>query len=128
MIWGGSRARVFIYSEPCDMRKSFGGLCGLVRGELQSDPLSGHYFFFINKSKNYVKILTWDGTGYCLNMKKLPQGTFVLPKLKEFLLHELLSLIENPVLESGKKTKRLLAFFLLPSPSSTSTPPQVLRH
>jgi transposase len=105
-MWSGSRARVFIYPLACDMRKSFSGLCGLVRESLKSDPLSGHYFFFINKSKNYVKILTWDGTGYCLNMKKLPQGRFELPQSKELLLHELLSLIEKPLVNSGKKTNR----------------------
>ena len=66
MMWGGSRARVHVYPEPCDMRRSFNGLSGMVREQLQKDPLSGHYFFFMNRSKNYVKILSWDGNGYVL--------------------------------------------------------------
>lgn len=103
MLWGGSRARCFIYNEPCDMRKSFEGLCGLIRVSLEGDPLSGHYFFFMNKSKSYVKILTWDGTGYCIWSKKLPKGRFASPGSKELLVPELMSLLESSKHESGAK-------------------------
>lgn len=103
MLLGSSRARVFIYEEPCDMRKSFSGLCGIVRSSLGGDPLSGHYYFFLNKRCNYTKILSWDGTGYCIWSKKLPQGLFNKPGLHECLLSELLSLLESGI---GKKDKR----------------------
>lgn len=107
MIWGSGRARVHIYPEPCDMRRSFCGLSGMVREQLLKDPLSGHFFFFMNKSKNYVKILSWDGTGYVLNAKKLPQGCFARPMSRELLLQELLSVLESPMPPSGKgKGKR----------------------
>ena len=94
MLWGASRARVFIYPEPCDMRKSFAGLCGIVRNQLNSDPLGGHYYFFMNRSKNYLKILCWDGTGYCIAAKKLPKGSFENPVSRELLLQELLTQLE----------------------------------
>jgi len=48
---------VCIYSEPCDMQRSFSGLIRMVLEQLKKDPLGGHYFLFMNKSKNYVKIL-----------------------------------------------------------------------
>ncbi|MBW2083861.1 MAG: IS66 family insertion sequence element accessory protein TnpB [Deltaproteobacteria bacterium] len=32
--------RIYLYSGPCDMRKSFDGLCGLVRSELGAGALS----------------------------------------------------------------------------------------
>jgi transposase len=69
----------------------------MVREQLGKDPLSGHYFFFMNRSKNHVKILSWDGTGYILSAKKLPQGCFSKPITKELLLQELLSILESPV-------------------------------
>ena len=101
MIWGGSRARVYVFPEPCDMRRSFTSLNGIVRERLGQDPLSGHYFFFMNKSKNHVKILSWDGTGYVLSAKKLPQGCFSKPMSKELLLQELLSILESPLTNIG---------------------------
>ncbi len=33
--------RIFLHARPTDMRNSFDGLCGLVRGVLQADPLDG---------------------------------------------------------------------------------------
>jgi transposase len=78
------------------MRKSFSGLVGMVRTVLNQDPLSGHYFFFLNKGKNYLKVLTWDGTGYCIFAKKLPRGVFSVPQSKEYLLQELMALLSAP--------------------------------
>jgi hypothetical protein len=39
-------ARIYLFRAPCDMRKSFDGLCGLIRSELGADPLSGSLFVF----------------------------------------------------------------------------------
>ena len=36
--------RIFVYTRPTDMRKSFDSLAALVRAELGADPLSGHLF------------------------------------------------------------------------------------
>ena len=41
--------RYFLYRHWADMRKGFDGLSGLVRNELQKDPLSGDVFIFFNK-------------------------------------------------------------------------------
>ncbi len=48
------------------MRKSFNGLVALVQGTLQEDPLSGSLFVFFNRRGNYMKLVAWDRTGYCL--------------------------------------------------------------
>ena len=34
--------RIFLHARPTDMRKSFDGLSGLVRGVLAADPLDGN--------------------------------------------------------------------------------------
>jgi len=41
--------RIYLYRPICDMRKSFAGLCGLIRLELVQDPLSGSLFVFCNR-------------------------------------------------------------------------------
>jgi transposase len=71
--------RILAYSEPVDMRKSFNGLVALVQGVLKEDPLSGCLFVFFNRRGNYMKLVTWDRTGYCLFAKRLEQGRFRLP-------------------------------------------------
>ena len=71
--------RILAYCEPVDMRKSFNGLVALVQNVLFEDPLSDCLFVFFNRRGNYMKLVTWDRTGYCLFAKRLEQGRFRLP-------------------------------------------------
>jgi len=68
--------RIWLCTEPVDMRKSFDGLSALVANQLQEDPLSGQLFVFINKRKAQMKILYFDDSGYCIWRKRLEQGQF----------------------------------------------------
>ena len=61
------------------MRKGFDSLRGLVRQHMQLDVLSGSIFIFINKKRNQVKLLLWEGDGLSLYYKRLEQGTYELP-------------------------------------------------
>ena len=71
--------RIMAYREPVDMRKSFNGLIALTKGVLCEDPLSGSLFVFFNRRRNYLKLIYWDRTGFCLYAKRLEHGRFVLP-------------------------------------------------
>ncbi len=75
--------RVFLASQPTDMRRSFDGLVALTRSALSQDPLSGHLFAFINRRRTMMKAVYWDRNGYCLVAKRLEKGTFVLPVAKD---------------------------------------------
>ena len=79
MFLSSAERRILAYSEPVDMRKSFNGLVALVQGVLNEDPLSGCLFVFFNRRGNYIKLVTWDRTGYCLFAKRLERGRFSLP-------------------------------------------------
>jgi len=68
--------RIWLYTQPTDMRKSFKGLIGLVRTKLKEVPSSGQYFVFINRRKTHMKILYFESSGYCIWMKRLEQGQF----------------------------------------------------
>lgn len=73
-------ARIFVALEPVDMRQSFNGLYARVQAVLQQDPTSGHLFVFVNRNKNRLKILVWDGSGLWILAKRLDQGTFAWPR------------------------------------------------
>jgi transposase len=68
--------RIYLYRGAADMRKSFDGLSGLVRTELEEDPLSGSLFVFCNRRRTMVKMLYWDVDGYAIWQKRLERGTF----------------------------------------------------
>ena len=67
---------IFLYIPPTDLRKGFDGLSGIVRREFVADPLDGSLFLFINRRRDRLKILHFDGTGYWLYYKLLEAGTF----------------------------------------------------
>ena len=75
-----SSHRFHLYSQPTDMRKSFDGLSGLVKNILERDPFHGDVFIFINKRRDKIKLLHWQGVSFSLYYKRLEKGTFELPQ------------------------------------------------
>jgi transposase len=71
--------KICLAIEPHDMRKSFDGLAALVRNELREEPTSRKLFVFSNRSRNRVKILYWDGSGFWVLAKRLERGRFSWP-------------------------------------------------
>jgi transposase len=63
--------RVFLAVEPCDMRKRFEGLHGLVGERLREDVRGGALFVFTNRRHTRLKVLYFDGTGLWLMTKRL---------------------------------------------------------
>jgi len=69
----------YLYRSPVNMRKSFDGLAGIVQNELKADPLSAAIFIFLNRRRNQVKLLFWEGDGFSLYHKRLEKGSYELP-------------------------------------------------
>lgn len=80
MFYPESPNRIWLCTEPTDMRKSFNGLSALVKHRLSADPLSGDLFVFVNRRRSQMKVLYFDRSGYCIWSKKLEQGQFVVQK------------------------------------------------
>jgi len=75
-----SSNRFHLYSEPTDMRKSFDGLSGIIHNTLKSNPCNGDVFIFINRRRDKIKLLHWQGISFTLYYKRLEEGTFELPE------------------------------------------------
>jgi len=74
-------AKVYLAVEPVDLRRGHDGLCALVRGALGLDPYGGHFFVFVGKRGDRIKILFWDRGGFVVYYKRLARGRFQLPRL-----------------------------------------------
>lgn len=72
--------RIFVCTEPVDMRRSFDGLALAARERLGQDPRQGGLFAFVNRRANRCKILWFDRNGYCLLYKRLHQALFCVPR------------------------------------------------
>lgn len=82
---------MFLYRSSADMRKGFDGLSGMVEEYFSESLFSGALFIFLNRRRNRVKILYWDGGGLALWYKRLERGTFRMPSGREGTAVELSS-------------------------------------
>lgn len=94
MLTLASQTRIFLYQYPTDMRKSFEGLSSAVQEAFPDLLMSGNYFVFLNKKRDYMKVLYWDCDGFAIWCKRLEKGSFarknrsVLDRKQFFMLLE----------------------------------------
>ena len=79
MIAPGSGVRVYLACGVTDMRKGIAGLSALVQEVLRQKPASGAVFVFRGRRGDRIKLLFWDGQGFCLTYKVLERGRFPWP-------------------------------------------------
>jgi len=112
MIQVAPGTKVYLACRPVSMRYGFDGLSAKVASVLARDPFSGHLFCFRSKRGDYLKILYWDGTGFCIWYKRLEVGIFQLPVATEGdqgveldcrQLHQLLGGLD---LRNGRRRRR----------------------
>lgn len=82
MIAIPSGVRIVVWSAPIDFRAGMDSLSARVQKMQESNPFCGDLFLFRAKAADKVKILVWDGTGLWLHQKRLEQGRFIWPPIK----------------------------------------------
>ena len=82
MISPAGSFRIFLASEPIDLRKGMDGLVAHVANHFELDPFDGAIYVFRSRRADRLKLLVWDGTGLVLTMKRLNGGRFIWPKLQ----------------------------------------------
>ena len=73
-------ARIFVCTEPVDMRRSFDGLALAARERLGHDPRQGGLLAFVNRHVNRLKILGVNRNKYCLLDKRLHHPSLWVPR------------------------------------------------
>ncbi len=71
--------RIYLATEPVDMRRGHDGLGAVVRNQWRLDLFSGHFFVFVGRRRNRIKILFWSQGGFVIYYKRLARGRFRMP-------------------------------------------------
>jgi transposase len=92
------------------MRKGCDGLSGIVRGQFGADPLDGSLYLFVNRRRDRLKMLHFDGAGFWLYYRVLEAGTFDVLHSDEACVQidapQLAMLLGGVSLRSFKRRKR----------------------
>ena len=83
MIGPGTGVRVYVACGVTDMRKGIAGLAALTQDVLRQKPTGGAVFAFRGRRGDRIKLLYWDGQGFCLYYKVLERGHFPWPNAKD---------------------------------------------
>jgi transposase len=108
----GSGLRIWLATQPADMRCGFDRLAQLAAVVTGQDPLSGHLFLFRSRGGDRLKALLFEGDGYVVWYKRLEAGTFRFPRVSEGQTSievrpsELAMLLEGIDLNSVKRRPR----------------------
>ena len=70
--------KVKLYCDVVDLRKGQHGLLGLLK-QLNCEESGDVLYLFINRSRDLLKGLFWDRTGYIVLSKRLEAGRFKIP-------------------------------------------------
>lgn len=111
--------KIYLATEPTDMRKGPDGLSAMVRSK-KLDPFSGDLFAFISRRRDRVKILTWSVGGFVLYYKRLEKGRFKRPTMTPGQCTVLLDSTQLNMLLDGIDLSRVRRPKLWKPPASTA--------
>jgi transposase len=94
-----------VATKPVDFRKGMEGLATLVREAMGADPFCGTVYVFRAKRADRVKLIFWDGTGMVLVAKRLEDGKFRWPGVRDAIMR--LSAAELQALLEGLDWRRV---------------------
>jgi transposase len=104
--------RIWLATQPADMRCGFDRLAELARVVTNQNPMDGHLFLFRSRGGDRLKMLLWEKDGFVLWYKRLEEGVFKLPRIEpeqksvELRASELAMMLDGIDLKSVKRVKR----------------------
>jgi transposase len=70
---------IYLCTQPTDLRRGFDRLAQAALEHAAREVINGGLYMFINRRRDRVKLLYWDGDGLCQWYKRLEAGRFQLP-------------------------------------------------
>jgi len=67
---------IYMCTNYTDLRKGIDGYAGIIQGSFHMNVMDKSLYIFCNRSRNKIKCLYWDGTGFWLFYKRLEKGHF----------------------------------------------------
>jgi transposase len=61
-----AEVRIYLCILPTDMRRGFDGLLAQAQQHVEQNPLKGGLYVFVNRRRDRVKLLWWDGDGLAI--------------------------------------------------------------
>jgi len=107
MIFPSNRVRVMLATRSVDFRKGHDGLAALVKNELHRDPFTGTVYVFRSRKADRLKLIYWDGSGLVMAYKRLEDGVFAWPEIRDGIMN--LSHAQFEALFSGLDWRRVHA-------------------
>jgi transposase len=98
--------RIYLATEPVDMRRGHDGLGAIVR-QWRLDLFSGHLFAFIGRRRNRIKILFWSQGGFVVYYKRLARGRFRMPTVETSAVKVILDATQLGMLLDGIDVARV---------------------
>ena len=86
MINIDGKIKIYLYAGSTDMRKGMHGLAMLAEEKLSEKYDKEGLFVFRGKKGDRLKILWWDGQGFCLYYKCMDKGIFAWLKTNEAVI------------------------------------------
>lgn len=83
MINIDSKIKIYLYAGSADMRKGMQGLAMLAERNVPEKYNKEGLLVFRGKKGDRLKILWWDGQGFCLYYKIMDKGRFAWLKTNE---------------------------------------------
>jgi transposase len=87
VIFPSNRVRIMVATKPVDFRKGHDGLAALVKNELHRDPFTGTVFVFRSRKADRLKLIYWDGSGLVMAYKRLEDGVFAWPGIRDGIMN-----------------------------------------
>ena len=112
MLALSAACRYYFYRGITDFRCGFDALSGIVRSQLGHDPTTGDIFIFLNRKRNQIKLLHFEGDGFALYHKRLEAGNFEVPDASDsphqatISSDELMLILKGIHLKSVRRRKR----------------------
>jgi transposase len=72
--------KLHLCTTPLDFRRGLEYLASVATEAVGSRVLSGELFAFTNRSRDRIRLLYWDDTGFAMWIKRLDKDRFLWPR------------------------------------------------